>query len=87
MRDLVLVWTVGAERTVPLAKGFAVWAVRVETEAVFAAEEVCKGEVVALEGEGEGGGSGFWRGGGPGDCCGHRVKNENECFLGGRCKL
>ena len=64
----------------PFAKGFAVWAVGVEAEAVFAAEEVCEGEVVALEGEG--GGSGFWGGGGPGDCCGHRVRRETNVFKG-----
>lgn len=60
----------------PFAEGFAVWAVRVEAEAVFASEEVCEGEVVALEGEGSG--SGFWRGGGAGNCCGHRAKNDTS---------
>lgn len=80
MRDLVLVWTVRAEGTVPFAEGFAVWAVGVESEAVFASEEVCEGEVVALEGEG--GGRGFWRGRGAGDCCGHCVKNETTISRG-----
>ena len=41
-----------------LAKGFAVRAAGVETEAVFAAEEVFKGEFIVLEGGG--GEDGFW---------------------------
>ena len=42
------------------AKGFAVGSARVKAEAVLAAEEVCEGEVIALEGGGrEGRGSIF----------------------------
>ena len=48
--DLVFVGTVDASRAVAFAEGFAVWSVRVETKAVLAAQEVCEGEAVALEG-------------------------------------
>ena len=46
----MLVWTVSACGTEAFAESFAVGAVGIEAEAVFAAEEVCEGKVVALEG-------------------------------------
>ena len=48
--DLMFIGAVDAGRAVAFAEGFAVRSVGVETEAVFAAQEVCEGEAVALEG-------------------------------------
>ena len=76
MRDLVLVGAVVAEGAVAFAEGFAEGSVGVKAKTVFAAEEICKGEVVGLEG---GGGWGGLRGRrGARDCSGHVFLLEQQ---------
>ena len=74
VRDLVLVGTTDAQWAMSFAEGFAVRAVGIETEAVFAAQEVCEGEVVALEGgrRGRGFGGRRWAG----YCGGHSFRER-----------
>ena len=46
MSDLMFVQAGIPQRTVPLAKSFAVWAGGIETESILALQKIGKGEVV-----------------------------------------